>query len=153
MLSGIGPAEHLALHSIPLVHDLPGVGAHLQDHIVVDVAFRDESKSALVFKPMTLLGKAALQWHTIRWMLFGTGPMSTNVGEAAAFVRSTDTKLFPPGETSPLSEDSTSGPNAPDIEIIITPLPHKSHGRGEVPTGYVWSIHPTLLRRVSNYLA
>src|SRR5688572_6530813 len=32
-LSGIGPAAELAAHGIPLVHDLPGVGENLQDHI------------------------------------------------------------------------------------------------------------------------
>jgi choline dehydrogenase len=35
MLSGIGPAEHLARHGIAVVHDLPGVGANLQDHPAV----------------------------------------------------------------------------------------------------------------------
>lgn len=32
MLSGIGPATHLAEHGIATVHDLPGVGANLHDH-------------------------------------------------------------------------------------------------------------------------
>jgi choline dehydrogenase-like flavoprotein len=32
MLSGIGPASELQKHSIPLIHDLPDVGKHLQDH-------------------------------------------------------------------------------------------------------------------------
>jgi choline dehydrogenase len=35
MLSGIGPAGHLAQHGIAVVHDLPGVGANLQDHPAV----------------------------------------------------------------------------------------------------------------------
>ena len=38
MLSGIGPAEHLAEHGIPLVVDAPGVGANLQDHLVAGLA-------------------------------------------------------------------------------------------------------------------
>jgi len=32
MLSGIGPADHLAQFDIPVVADLPGVGQNLQDH-------------------------------------------------------------------------------------------------------------------------
>ncbi len=33
MLSGIGPASHLASVGVPVVHDLPGVGENLQDHM------------------------------------------------------------------------------------------------------------------------
>ncbi len=32
MLSGIGPARHLAEHGVEVIHDLAGVGANLQDH-------------------------------------------------------------------------------------------------------------------------
>ena len=32
MLSGIGPGAHLQQHGIAVLHDLPGVGAHLHDH-------------------------------------------------------------------------------------------------------------------------
>jgi choline dehydrogenase len=35
MLSGIGPADHLAQHGIDVIRDLPGVGQHLQDHVEV----------------------------------------------------------------------------------------------------------------------
>ena len=38
MLSGIGPAEHLASHGIDVVVDAPGVGANLQDHLVAGLA-------------------------------------------------------------------------------------------------------------------
>lgn len=37
MLSGIGPAENLKEHDIPVVVDLPGVGRNLQDHYEVPV--------------------------------------------------------------------------------------------------------------------
>lgn len=36
MLSGVGPAEQVRSHSINVVKDLPGVGTHLMDHVVVD---------------------------------------------------------------------------------------------------------------------
>jgi choline dehydrogenase len=39
MLSGVGPAEHLAEFGIPVVQHLPGVGANLQDHVFVPVCF------------------------------------------------------------------------------------------------------------------
>ena len=40
MLSGIGPKEHLIDLKIPLVHDLPGVGKNLQDHLTVNVSYK-----------------------------------------------------------------------------------------------------------------
>ncbi len=40
MLSGVGPAGHLAEIGIPLVHDLPGVGQNLRDHPIVAVILR-----------------------------------------------------------------------------------------------------------------
>ena len=39
-LSGIGPAELLRRHGVPILHDLPGVGENLQDHLQVRVIFR-----------------------------------------------------------------------------------------------------------------
>ncbi len=40
MLSGVGPAEQLAEHGIPVVHDLPGVGKNLSDHPLIFITFR-----------------------------------------------------------------------------------------------------------------
>ncbi len=39
MLSGIGPADHLRAHGIPVVADLPGVGANLQDHMQLPIVY------------------------------------------------------------------------------------------------------------------
>ena len=39
LLSGIGPADHLRAHGIPVVADLPGVGHNLQDHVRVSVSW------------------------------------------------------------------------------------------------------------------
>jgi len=79
MLSGVGPAEQLAAHSIPIVADLPGVGSHLQDHIVVDARYRDKSGNSLFLKPTDFFGQLGLLRHTVQWMLFGTGPLTENV--------------------------------------------------------------------------
>ena len=40
MLSGIGPKKHLMDLKIPLVHDLPGVGKNLQDHLTVNISYK-----------------------------------------------------------------------------------------------------------------
>ena len=52
MLSGIGPAKHLADHGIEVVADRPGVGQNLQDHM--ELYIQQES-----LKPITLYSKTA----------------------------------------------------------------------------------------------
>jgi len=150
MLSGIGPAQHLASHSITVVKDMPGMGSHLQDHLVVNVTYRDKTKTSLSFASTTIWDKIRLTLYSTQWSLFGTGPMTSNVGEAAAFVRSTDSSLFSNGETPMVLEDSASGPGAPDLEILVTPMPYKEHGLGKLPSGHMWSLHTTLLRPTSH---
>ncbi|PSV01324.1 choline dehydrogenase [Photobacterium leiognathi subsp. mandapamensis] len=83
-LSGIGPAAVLENAKINLVHDLPGVGANLQDHLEVyfqyhcNEAITLNSKLDLVSK-----GKIGAQWLVTR-----TGLGATNHFESCAFIRS-----------------------------------------------------------------
>ena len=82
--SGIGPASVLAEAGIPLVHDLPGVGANLQDHLEVYCQFK-------CIKPITLNGRLGpIDKFLIgaRWFLFRSGLGGTNHFESCAFVRS-----------------------------------------------------------------
>jgi choline dehydrogenase-like flavoprotein len=61
MLSGIGPAETLKTHSIPVIVDLPGVGQNLQDHLILGVAYL--SKHEHPFMP-TLLAETGFFMRT-----------------------------------------------------------------------------------------
>jgi choline dehydrogenase len=56
MLSGLGPAEQLARHDIPVVQNLPGVGANLQDHLLLGIGF----ESLIPLDPPELLAEAGL---------------------------------------------------------------------------------------------
>ena len=56
MLSGLGPADQLKPHGIPVVHDLPGVGLNLQDHMLLGVAY----ESLVPLDPPEMLAEAAL---------------------------------------------------------------------------------------------
>jgi choline dehydrogenase-like flavoprotein len=77
MLSGIGPAEDLALFGIRVLQDLP-VGQNLQDHCMCNVNFTtDEPTLFGVFTPENL---ALLQQE-------GRGPLSSNIPEAGGFFR------------------------------------------------------------------
>ena len=84
MLSGVGPAAHLAEHGIELVADRPGVGANLQDHM--ELYIQQESLQPItLYSVLNPFSKALIG---ARWLLFGSGLGATNHFEAAAFVRS-----------------------------------------------------------------
>jgi choline dehydrogenase len=84
-LSGLGPGELLRGLGIPVVRDMPAVGADLQDHFYVRLAFR-------CTKPITLNDVANNRLRKVmagvRYMLFRTGPLATNGICAGGFARS-----------------------------------------------------------------
>ena len=77
MLSGIGPADHLAEHGIATVADNPNVGAHLMDHPMYMVNFETTAKGTLA--------EARSPRHLADWALRGRGPLTSNVGECGGF--------------------------------------------------------------------
>jgi choline dehydrogenase len=83
MLSGIGPARHLAHHGIAVVQDLPGVGRNLQEHpgchLVNAVSARtlnDDSR-----------GLSGVR-QVLAFALARSGALTTGIGHAQAFVKS-----------------------------------------------------------------
>ncbi|TFY63174.1 hypothetical protein EVG20_g6435 [Dentipellis fragilis] len=150
LLSGIGPAEQLRQHQIPVVADLPGVGAHLRDHSSVDVTFRENSDlEGLTYlrRPKTFADRLNIAKGIAQYKLFGTGPLTTNIAEAGAFLRSDDPRFF--GQDGVKPEDTTSGPGAPDIEIFATPIGFQSSGLVKLPEFASMNICAVLLRPTS----
>ncbi|MGZ6709294.1 MAG: GMC family oxidoreductase [Solirubrobacteraceae bacterium] len=80
MLSGIGPADHLREHGLGVAVDAPGVGANLQDHPYVVCIWDSVAGGSLLGadKPKALA----------EWLLRRSGPLTSTVAEAFAFVRS-----------------------------------------------------------------
>ncbi|THV07247.1 choline dehydrogenase [Dendrothele bispora CBS 962.96] len=153
ILSGIGPADQLKEHDIPIVQELPGVGRNLVDHPVVDVSFKDKlDSSPLYLQPNGIvdifrLFKTVAQYH----LGFG-GTLAMNFGESAAFIRSDDPTLFPPSQYPLPSNgpmvDSTSSANSPDLEIFTTPFAYKEHGKVFYDV-HTRALHVYLLRPTS----
>ncbi len=86
MLSGVGPADHLKEHGIPVVADLPGVGSHLMDHVVIDLNIMDKSKSGLGhLKGETFLDGLKLMRELFTYRLTGRGALTTNVSVSLWF--------------------------------------------------------------------
>ncbi|MEX1179969.1 MAG: GMC family oxidoreductase N-terminal domain-containing protein [Cucumibacter sp.] len=81
MLSGLGPADHLADNGIAAIADLPGVGANLQDHHEVPVVASARVKWGY-FRQDT----GWRMWRNgLQYLAFGTGPVSTTGIEACLF--------------------------------------------------------------------
>ena len=83
-VSGIGPRDVLEAASIELVHESPGVGQNLQDHLEFNFQYRCK-------EPITLNSELGLFKKALigaRWLLFKTGLGSSNHFESCAFIRS-----------------------------------------------------------------
>ena len=81
--SGIGPAHHLTRTGVPVVHDLPGVGSNLQDHLNLFVIC--ECTGDHTYDAWAKLHKAA--WAGLRYALFRTGPAASSLFETGGFWR------------------------------------------------------------------
>jgi choline dehydrogenase len=83
-LSGIGDAQFLREHGIEVVHDLPGVGQNLQDHLQVRLIHRCS-------KPITTNDDLKSVYRKLkmglRYALFRSGPLAIGINQAGAFVR------------------------------------------------------------------
>ncbi len=93
MLSGIGAGAQLQQHGIGVVHDLPGVGAHLHDHPDLVLCYDAPKLTDLFgisFAGMVNGIKGILEWRRQR-----SGMLTTNFAEAGGFIKSQ------PGETRP----------------------------------------------------
>jgi choline dehydrogenase len=119
MLSGLGPADHLREHGLPVVADLPDVGGHLQDHL--DICTIDGTARKVTYDH---LNELAAGW---RWLRHRDGPGSSNVAEAGGFVR------------SELAEDERC-----DIQFHFCPVQLEDHGQVK-PPGYGYTMHACFL--------
>lgn len=100
--SGVGDPDDLSKAGIVTRVASPGVGRHLQDHLAYAVTMRCP-------QPITLTGADSLA-NVGRFLLAGRGPLTSNVAEAVAFIK-TRPELA-----------------APDIELIYAPVPFINHG-------------------------
>ncbi len=84
-LSGVGPAKLLREHAINIVHELPGVGENLQDHLQLRMAFKVHGVRTLNEWANSLFGKAQM---AIQYALFRSGPLSMAPSQLGAFAKS-----------------------------------------------------------------
>ena len=107
LLSGVGPAAHLAEHEIEVYADRPGVGQNLQDHLEVYIQ-QACTQPITLFKHWNLFSKAVIG---AQWLLTKTGIGASNQFESAAFIR------------------SKKGVEYPDIEFHFLPMAIRYDGK------------------------
>ncbi len=126
MLSGIGPAGHLAEHGIEVVANREGVGANLQDHLELYIQMKS-------LKPVTLYSQynyPAMARIGTQWLLAKAGLGTSNQFESAAFVR------------------SAPGVDYPDIQFHFLPLAVRYDGKSAVK-GHGFQAHVGPMRSPS----
>jgi choline dehydrogenase len=125
-LSGVGPAEELRALGIPVVHDLPGVGENLQDHL--EFYFQVASKQPItLYRHTGLISRGLIG---LQWLLRGRGHGATNHFEAGGFIR------------------SRAGVRYPDIQFHFLPLAVSYDGKG-LATEHGFQAHVGPLRSKS----
>jgi choline dehydrogenase len=128
MVSGIGPAEELRRHGIPVRRELPGVGRNLQDHIDYVQAWRTRSDTETF--GMSLRGGAKVGAAMLEWRRRRTGMITSPYASAGAFLRS----------------EPTIG--APDLQLVFVLAIVDDHAR-KMHLGHGISCHVDVLRPYS----
>ena len=85
LLSGIGPAQHLREHGIPVIADRPGVGANLQDHLQLRSIYKVDGITTLNERYHSPLGRASM---IAEYALFRRGPLTMAPSQLGLFTRS-----------------------------------------------------------------
>jgi len=107
-LSGIGPAALLREHGIPVVHDLPGVGQNLQDHLQIRLTY-EASIPTTNDELNSYVGQARLG---MQWLFKRSGPLAVGINQGGCFMRSLPDEADTPDiqfHVSTLSADMAGG--------------------------------------------
>jgi len=104
-LSGVGPGPLLQRFGIPVVHDLPGVGENLQDHLQVRVNYECTKAITTNDDLRTWYGKARIG---LQWLLRRAGPLAVGVSQGGCFMRA-----LQDADGKPLAE-------RPDIQFHVS---------------------------------
>jgi choline dehydrogenase len=146
-LSGVGNGPELAALGIPVVHELPAVGQHLQDHLVAKVQHR-------CTEPITMdVLRDKRRWPAIaiRWLLTRGGPAATNLYEAGAFLRTGPHVDYPDLMLGFAPAAMRFDPNAPDRGYQMIMAGMRAEARGSVTITSADPHQPPALR--FNYLS
>jgi choline dehydrogenase len=135
LLSGIGPPSGIEPHGIRVLHELPGVGANLQEHQSIGMIYR--ARGAITVDSRLRADRLALD--VLRWLLFRSGPIAGLPVSAQGFVR------------------TRADLDRPDLQMLVSPVsmmarpwfPGWRAGAGHVFSVACVLLHPASRGRVS----
>jgi choline dehydrogenase len=143
-LSGVGSAPDLEALGIQVVRDLPGVGAHLQDHLEVYIQYA-------CTQPVSMQPAATQKWRRpfigAQWLFLRSGPGATNHFEGGGFVRSNEEVAYPNlmFHFLPLAIRYDGSASAPGHGYQVHVGPMYSDARGSIKlTSTDPRVHPAL---------
>ncbi len=126
-LSGVGRPEDIRQHGIKMIHELPGVGQNLQDHLDFILAYKTKDTDNL---GLGLRGSAAMLGHILKWRKHGNSMIASPIAEAGSFFK-TDPSL-----------------ERPDVQTHFVISVVDDHAR-KLHMGYGYSCHVCVLRPYS----
>ncbi|MCG7493592.1 GMC family oxidoreductase [Thalassobius sp. Cn5-15] len=126
-LSGVGRAEDITPHGIDMVHELPGVGQNLQDHLDFTLAYKTKDADNI---GIGVLPTFKVVKEMLRWRKDGTSMAATCFAEGAAFLK------------------TSSAEERPDIQLHFTIAVVDDHAR-KLHWGNGYSCHVCALRPYS----
>ncbi|KAI5998268.1 GMC oxidoreductase-domain-containing protein, partial [Pisolithus albus] len=146
LLSGVGPRKHLQEMGVDVVLDSPGVGEHLQDHLIVSTGYNCplfDSLWAMIIRPFVLIRELC------NYLLYGSGWFLGTLIELEIFFLSS--LVDRDGRVKPIPrerEDPFNAENIPDIAVLPCPLSNPNIAGANKWTG-LFGLNPGLLKVTS----
>lgn len=130
-LSGIGPGDVLADHDIRIVHDVPGIGRNLQDHLQMRLIYKVQGVKTLNERANSLVGKMGMG---LEYALFKRGPMTMAPSQLGCFAKSDPARETPNLEyhVQPLSLEKFGEPLHPFPAFTASVCNLRPESRGTV---------------------
>ncbi|VTV14573.1 Choline dehydrogenase [Variovorax sp. WDL1] len=136
-LSGIGPRALLEQRGVPLVHELPGVGENLQDHLQIRLGYECTKPITTNDQLNSWIGQARMG---LEWLMHRSGPLAVGINQGGCFMRAqTDANGQPVADTpdiqfhvATLSADMAGGKVHPWSGFTLSICQLRPESRGHI---------------------
>ncbi len=150
-LSGIGPAALLEQHAIDVVHDLPGVGENLQDHLQIRMIYECTQPITTNDELRSLAGRIKIG---LQWLFARRGPLAVGINQGGCFMRALPSESATPDiqfHVATLSADVAGGAVHPFSGFTLSICQLRPASRGRIAINSRDPMLPPSMR--ANYLS